>query len=196
MNLDVFCDPNVARFDLSIPWVIGDWKYATNGIIAVRIPADTPEVHQETKRPDAAKLFLDFPKCCKPWPSLEHEEVECRECTGCGMLLEECEHCDGFGTRVAKNNRKIKCKLCKGRGKIITKTVCVMCAGTGKLSLPIGSNSGSLSLLELNGHLFDCFWIGIIEREVQGLRMGWKPDVPLCFTGEGGVQGMLMDVGG
>lgn len=114
------------------------------------------------------------------------------------MLLEECEHCDGFGTRVAKNNRKIKCKFCKGEGKIITKTACVTCEGTGKLSLPVGfpSGGGDMILLPLNGHFFDCFWIGIIEREVQGLRMGWKPDVPLCFTGEGGVQGMLMAVGG
>lgn len=83
-ELQAFCaGPDDIRYALHEPWSAGEWTYATNGHIAVRVPrlADVPEV---SNAPNAAKLFdaavanewFPVPACLQP------PDDYCPQCKG------------------------------------------------------------------------------------------------------------------
>lgn len=103
LDLSRFCanelDP---REYLRQPWKRGEWVYATNGHIIVRVPADSmPDVGECQKAPsnvdamyaarfNGAAEFLLMPDL----PALN----ECTACEGVGRIrATKCSHCSGEG---------------------------------------------------------------------------------------------------
>ena len=63
MDITKFCAEEDGRYYyLTTPWVVDGWRYATDGIIAVRKPTDEPDTDL-TKRPTKImeEFFRDFP---------------------------------------------------------------------------------------------------------------------------------------
>lgn len=109
IDLCQFCWKGVGRDYLRAPYSVGEWTYATNGHIAVRVPR-RPDVGENSKAPQKiAELFeaaatqplRDLPQ----FPLPETEKEECPHCEGrgtehgCPNCHCQCESCDGTGTR-------------------------------------------------------------------------------------------------
>lgn len=112
MSVDLlkFCSKDESRFHLHSPFSKGQWTYATNGHLAIRVAhTDVPE---NTKAPDCEKLFATaIEKGEPPWvdlPPFKLERKRCSDCKGTGFLDEngescsehskdgyECENCEG-----------------------------------------------------------------------------------------------------
>jgi hypothetical protein len=108
-TLKSFCVRDSVREIIRKPFSYGDYTYATNGIVAVRVPR-IEDVIQEN-RPSIEKLFSNF--------SFENmvsfkvkipmgKKAECLNCGGsrtehdCPYCKCECESCDGKGLIVEK----------------------------------------------------------------------------------------------
>src|SRR4051812_4704973 len=108
ISLKDFCsDETGIRYDMTTPYKIGDWVYATNGKMIVRVPAaDFPAVAAREKVPNPASLgFWDLPRdhlVAVP-DFLPFRIEDCAACDGHGGCLCGCEKCDGV------------CGLCAGR---------------------------------------------------------------------------------
>jgi len=93
---------------MTMPWSAGQYTYATNGHIMVRVPRleDAPERKDAPK--GLGKKTLDeainvTPKKFFPIPSVSPKYQECPDCGGTGM--------------VKPYGKKIKCDECNGEGK-------------------------------------------------------------------------------
>lgn len=107
-------DPDMARYDLSTPWIVGDFVYATDARILVRSPV-TPELFAayfigEAKRPDVSSLWGPYEKQPLVLPSVESVALceickgrgkqgpyQCSECGHTHVMEEDCPACLGFG---------------------------------------------------------------------------------------------------
>ena len=108
MDLKQFCGTEESRPYIMAPFSIGQWTYATNGHICVRIPR-LPDVAEPTepKILKAEKLFEEMPADgYAPLPSIALEADEddaCDECDGrgyehdCPGCLCTCDACNGTG---------------------------------------------------------------------------------------------------
>lgn len=105
LNLSVFCSTDPVRPYLHKPFSRGEWTYATNGHICVRVPRrlDAPE----QDNPNAEKLFDTISASAMrllrsiAFPELISRECEC--CGGRGTVHDcpdcacDCESCGGDG---------------------------------------------------------------------------------------------------
>ena len=141
-TLKQFCSYDNLRKEIMEPWTRGDYTYATNGKIIIRVPriSDIPE------NPAAPNVNRSIPwnapvftEASAPIPDLPKDQFlscarcdgtgknsECPECEGEGVVTWEtkrhgyeadCEECDGFG-RVAAGTKAEECNRCNGTGKI------------------------------------------------------------------------------
>lgn len=108
IDLQKFCGDEPYRPYLLKPFSQGEWTYATNGHICVRVPriegAATPD-----NAPNAAALFVGVTTPCDmalpkiKIPKGPTEKIECSDCEGSGHVHEcpdcqcECDGCDGTG---------------------------------------------------------------------------------------------------
>ena len=91
------------RIYINPPWSRGEWSYATNGHILVRVPR-LDDVDENPKAPGAEKLlaetkqakFIPVPVCAPP------PDVDCRYCGGKGYFSngrgyprDKCLECSG-----------------------------------------------------------------------------------------------------
>jgi hypothetical protein len=60
--LQPFCDSESTRYEIDKPWRMGDYVYATNGIVCVRIADDGEWEESQKKKPNAEALYAKFPK--------------------------------------------------------------------------------------------------------------------------------------
>jgi len=113
-DLMKFCSPD--RSNITEPFSIGKFTYATNGHILIRVPlipeilfnpkSPNPETSVFSKTPNPVEWF-DIPAVKKP--ELE-KTVTCWECGGtgiadcptCGKPGHECDECDGTGEVTTK----------------------------------------------------------------------------------------------
>ena len=105
MILQDFCaERNLsAIYNLTEPWSAGEWSYATDGFVIVRVPrqADIPE---RKNVPDVGELLRAF---AGPEPTLDIPEFPepkhkgCADCAGRGTYNDGvvCEDCDGTGNQ-------------------------------------------------------------------------------------------------
>lgn len=118
------------------PFSRGEWIYATNGHIAVRVPkavgitadesdklAKIDELFAASKRDD----FIDLPEL----PAAE----KCPTCNGSGIGY-KCPECDGKG-EIEHGRHTYGCKECGGSGQVddgcdADKEPCVECDGDGE----------------------------------------------------------------
>ena len=114
INLQRYCaNDSDPREYLWRPWRAGEFVYATNGHLAVRVPAaDLPDAAENSKAPKSiADLFAgafdgrearDF-RAMPELPKL----IKCLDCKGAGRL--ECAH-------GAEGSREQACESCLGLG--------------------------------------------------------------------------------
>lgn len=114
MDLNRFCetDPETSRTWMLRPFSAGDWSYATDGFIIVRVPR-VPGIDEDAEGgPRCEKLFAETPASdYQPVPPIvlpeTTEQDECEHCDGRGMLHDcpscqcRCYYCDGTGIEPA-----------------------------------------------------------------------------------------------
>lgn len=120
IDLTPFCDPDGTRYSLDRPWILGGWRYATDGRICIRIKTNSPD-NVEWKRGSCRDWYVrtddrDEPRVpdvsgigwkhfliddWQPWPDANYVDgnVPC-EADGCDVDYDPsaCQACEGKGT--------------------------------------------------------------------------------------------------
>lgn len=141
IDLTPFCSKD--RHNLTRPWSLGDWTYAIDGFIGIRLPrrADVPENPDAPEavvkvfapadriafRPLTATIPLLTPPACRTCEGAGWG-ISCAECGGSGEHGCDCEYCDR------------RCKACDGDGiepgppdaPAKRRRACPTCTGTGR----------------------------------------------------------------
>lgn len=168
INLEMFCS-GPDRPELAQPFSIGEWSYASNGHIMVRVPRreDVPENEADLPKkapglfPKAKPRFRRVPKLLPDDAELAVTTTEdCFECAGTGRGHPDCAAC------------RCTCPDCDGEGTITTKTYAQV--KVGKVPFCVLYISWMQSLPDLE--------IGPARRMT-----------PLSFRFDGG-EGLLMPV--
>lgn len=106
INLQPFCGINHFNPWMEHPFSRGEYTYATNGHIAIRV-ARREDVPEHPKSPDIERLFTDVSGV--QWRQLRKVELpdvpstKCRDCDGRGTVHDcpdckcDCDECDGTG---------------------------------------------------------------------------------------------------
>lgn len=211
INLQRYCandgDP---REYLWRPWRAGEFVYATNGHLAVRVPAaDFPDAAENSKAPKSiADLFAsafdgreerDF-RAMPELPKL----IKCLDCKGAGRLHSiKCPDCDDYGEFVHGRNT-YECKECAddpaGPGRlecangdeVSEERACHSCLGLGYQSrgnghTKIGDAAYGTVYLHMLGELPQC---RVCPGEPAPRTWEPKPQ-PAAFAFDGG-QAILM----
>jgi hypothetical protein len=129
-------DSQDCRDHLKRPFIIGEYIYASNGHIAVRIPKQEGiEAAIHDKVPQIEQLFTDniqckFLKALVTLPS----PIDCNFCGGSGTVY-KCPACDGEGD-FDHHDYNYACKTCDETGDVdvgkqTDKRDCFQCDGTG-----------------------------------------------------------------
>lgn len=136
IDLQRFRETESSRYAIQSPWVFHGWRYATDGIIVVRLPApgeaDTPDVVspglRERKFPRLCHLFDDFPECLEQMAVSVNRVPTCEDCLGTGWRPQECRDCEGLGDMCGDPPG---CPRCKGKGEVVDGNGdrCRFCAG-------------------------------------------------------------------
>lgn len=106
--LKPFCGEERARSYLHEPFSLGDYTYATDGRVLVRVPR-LAGVGEVERAPKAERLFTAYPLATelRPLPAFAFpapERITCDGCKGLGREHDcpdcqcECDLCDGVGT--------------------------------------------------------------------------------------------------
>ena len=140
--LKSFCFEGLGRDQLKEPWSVGDYSYASNGAMGVRIPkvdgltGNGPNLEKliVTAISEIAEM-LPFNIALAP-PMFQN----CATCNGTG-LSQECKHCDGegeiefdFEAARCRHTYSVTCHECDGTGKHSSdnsEDECPDCDGTG-----------------------------------------------------------------
>ena len=105
IDLTQFCERNGFRLWMTEPFGIGEYTYASNGVILVRVPrsdwpsADLPSEVLPASFPQLMK-WLDGSPAMAPLPAIPPGPFyeKCLWCAGSGEVeYDECEECDGEG---------------------------------------------------------------------------------------------------
>lgn len=67
---------------------------------------------ENPNRINGQKLEFGNPVHIAHVKKLQEKALECKICTGSGMITAECSHCDGSG------EQETDCEICNGTGKI------------------------------------------------------------------------------
>lgn len=133
-----FCD--LEREALCAPFSLGEYTYATNGHLLVRVPrlAGVPEWDALNEK--AAVMFdgIDFATlnaALVEIPDFQQPETEkCPACKGAGKIT-RCPECGGSGYiefETDYNDYEVVCESCHGHGTTIgDEQICDCCNGTG-----------------------------------------------------------------
>jgi hypothetical protein len=134
MNLEDF-SPFCSGYNKKMekPWSRGDFTYASDGFIVIRVPRreDCPEIENPV---NAEAIFNVTPEPVDGFIALPSIEKigELKVCPKCkGKALEECPECDGEGEldiRSDFNTYTVECKSCGGEGD-----ECAECHGAGNI---------------------------------------------------------------
>ena len=156
--LKKFVSQNDPREYMRSPFNRGEWTYATNWHIAVRVPKidgiatlaekHIPELEGLFKRTRSDNAFVALP----PLPPLE----KCLMCNGTGTAY-ECPDCDGEG-EFEHGTHSYCCKECNGSGQVeygsTDVSACWHCGGTGV---------ARYKPVKVGGSHFDLFYLHLIK---------------------------------
>ena len=111
-----FCEKEPCRYGINEPFVVGGFRYATDGKLAVRVPADgEPDADYKIKLPrKIGELFKPAAVEWLLWPAVE----VCGNCNGSGVVLGDCDMCSGTGDHECSCGDKHECGYCEGDGKV------------------------------------------------------------------------------
>lgn len=108
IDLQPFCSTDPFRPGINHPFSRGDWTYATDGIVLVRVPR-REDVEEFPGAPHAERVIDGIPllAAMKPLPAFVFPEPDkeiCRKCDGRGSVHDcpdcncECSRCRGSGS--------------------------------------------------------------------------------------------------
>lgn len=166
-DLKPFCGTEETRYYLRKPWSAGEFTYATNGRIAVRVPR-LPDVPEMADPPRGSPPNVDsiIPKPEAPrWLPLDARILP-------APVMEPCDECEGRGRRHDCPDCGCICGECGGSGEI---------AGDYRRSLAIGGVPFGLNYVRA--------LLTLPSVEVATPVLPGK--VPMLFRFEGG-DGVLM----
>ena len=126
IDLKQFCSDET-RPRIAEPWSDGNYSYATDGHILIRVPR-RKDVRDAKDVPDGAieierfeNIFKQEPKKWFPIGKIKLEKIECNKCEGTGLAY-TCPECGGKGYTSASNKFSdyddLKCMTCDGSGTI------------------------------------------------------------------------------
>ncbi len=120
IDLQPFCGREITRYYIIKPWSLGEWTYATNGHICIRVPrrADVPEMVDNPA--NTVKIFVEHFTAPAfrlfrgaDLPEVSADDLKCERCDGRGHMHDcpdctcECEWCDSSGTNPHRENRSV-----------------------------------------------------------------------------------------
>lgn len=166
IDLKQFCTTADPRPILRTPFRIGEWVYATDGQVLVRLAQDGRAEADLSQTPKNIELLIGaaHKNIVEWWPWPEHDgKNEFKPCTACretGVLLVDCDECDGEGSiRCEKCGLLSRCRACQGRGDKADPEgkPCQECGGSGRLMaeggakqrLPTGELIGSVNFKKI-----------------------------------------------
>ena len=135
MDLQIFCRSDMDK--LNKPFRMGAFVYASDGKIAVRVPAESmPDVQENPDAPNAASLEFDGGADFIPLPACASSPVPCIECGGTGIQT-KCRKCAGTGEITCVcgdcgHEHETECPSCEGSGTTdgTPDGRCAVCGGT------------------------------------------------------------------
>lgn len=159
IDLMPFCDREPAgRYDLSKPFARGEFVYATDGRICVRVPDTEYEVDPEPRKtPDVTGLkFIDAPDA--EWKEFQQpfviEDNSGRwsddPCPFCRERWVKCDQCNGEGWIAGKRKKAIECPKCEGEGDCLD--------GDGKCE-NCDSTRDAASTVKIDDTKFDVYFL-------------------------------------
>lgn len=183
-TLKRFC--HVSRPLMAEPFSQGEYSYATDGKIAIRIQR-LDVIGEKTGAPQMDRLPWDH-KDIDGWLGFPYYDTttldKCGVCHGIGTIR-DCPECDGDGVVLLDNEYneyEFTCQTCTGDsslpGDLIEARNCPVCGGTGTdLSAVISWGAGHIA-------------ITLLEK-IKSL-----PDARLSLIGDGCVPFMFIFLGG
>lgn len=175
-KLKKFCGDARYNKHIGTPWSIGEFTYATNGFILVRVPR-LPEVPERENVVNIQAVLGENPEPTEGYvgsPGIGGLQIpECPKCKGIESNPEGCEECEGSGVVTFENDfhdYECTCQSCDGDGK---HGRCLKCNGTGYL---INSED---ALIEIAGSWFKKINILNLTREFGHLEIA-----PPCPAGK------------
>lgn len=167
-KLKKFCGDPKYNEKIGTPWSAGEFSFATNGFILVRVPrvASVPERENALNlktlmdlNPEPQEGYVDAPGIA------DLAIPECPRCKGKESSPEACEECNGAGV-VELSNRyhdyECTCQSCGGDGE---HGRCSRCASTGYLI------NDEEALVEIAGAPFKKVNILKLTREFGDLQV-------------------------
>jgi len=184
INLQHFSSTHRRRYDE--PWSDGEFSYATDGFILIRV-ARQEGIRDISEIPGGAvdikilEKIIDYKiKDWYPVPNITTKKEICQRCKGTGKVY-ICPECDGTGHITASTDynfyHDLYCATCDGTGIIfdeedrlalaIDHTICDYCDGTGFTNsdeeTKIGNAYFPNNLLEKLSELPNCK-IGVFDK--------------------------------
>lgn len=181
-----FCSRERHRSNLSYPFVIGDFTYATNGHVAVRVPGEHGVPATEKAPRSIIGMFEEAEaRSFRPFVPVEAPQIVrdvCADCRGRGFTT-QCAVCEGEGEHTCDDDRcgcTHECGNCSGRGVLPAKDgdsgalSCDGCSGDGRLEDRRGVDLGEK--LSLQWHLLQRVqklpgpieWAPLLEAALEG----------------------------
>lgn len=143
INLNAFCSKERSRSYISQPYSIGEFTYATNGHIAIRVPG-VVALPNEKAPASIEGMFADADtRAFRPFDLVTAppaKRVRCERCRGAGYVT-SCETCDGEGLHTCNDDScgcEHECGACKGMGAHAAikdedgAEICDECDGAGR----------------------------------------------------------------
>lgn len=145
-DLMPFCSVDRGRSYLSTPFVIGDgqFTYASNGHVAIRVPGRLTDVDQMKNVPSIVGMFEAVETIpYRPFAVVTAEDAKldrCEVCKGRRWVV-DCDICEASGTHVCSDDNcgcEHQCGACDGHGVITARVddpgshLCFDCDGTGR----------------------------------------------------------------
>ena len=191
VDLKAFCAPTdeCGVYVLHETFVMAGWRYALNGCIAVRVPApgEPDTVGKRLPRDPALSVFrpskFNAEKCTVRFP--EHDGT-CFTVKCGGDHRKRCPVCQGERQcKCPECNHEHECGTCSGTGlnPEYDGDSCE-CGGTGELT-----NWGEMDVGAQ--HLAGKYVILIAGLPGARYDPGGKPETPLCFVADGGLEGVV-----
>lgn len=197
IDLKKFCADD--RYQLSEPWSVDQYTYASNGHVLVRVARrdDAPEkenalnVAQLWEAFDEKADFVGLPKT----PAFT--VTRCLHCRGSGAVV-QCIECDGEGTLECDLGHDHECEECQGEGEQPATLIenegskpCDECGGEGRI--PDLDKGFSAGVALPNGVSITLKYL-ILLNSLPGIRWNLNEGLeqaPIHFVFDGGA-GLLM----
>ena len=174
------------------PWSLGDYSYASNGHLLVRVPRSADVPGWEALNEKAAILFeaFDMPVVLSALVDIpdfpQPEPVKCGVGKGTGKIT-RCPECEGSGDvefETDYNDYVCECESCHGHGSTIgDEQICEVCDGTG--------HKKEMNRIELGCTGFSSHYLTMLKA-LPGMRIAPTEPEKACYFKWDEGDGLIM----